>query len=96
MKCKNCKNHCKRIDDDGTLYNWCGLIVDCPDPDLERACKYFKVASNADKIRAMTNEELAKLIDGNLCEIVCGGITSYCYGDCEKHILDWLKQEAEE
>ena len=25
MKCKNCRNLVKRIDDDGTLYDFCGI-----------------------------------------------------------------------
>ena len=53
--------------------------------------------TNADKIRQrqMTDEELAKLIADDWCEIVCGGIISACYGRCEERILDWLKQEVE-
>lgn len=95
MKCKNCKNHCKRTDDDGTLYGWCGLIVDCPDPDLERDCKYFKTASNADKIRAMTDEELADWLKRYLSSNAAPHANAR--GATHKgKLVDWLKQEAEE
>lgn len=51
--------------------------------------------TNADKIRAMSDEELAGLISKGGCrpdyEFVCKK-----YLDCEKCWLDWLKQEAEE
>lgn len=51
--------------------------------------------SNADRIRAMTDEELAQLLrdyECNRCDW-CG----LCEEEekCQKEILDWLKQEAD-
>ena len=53
MKCRNCVH----------LYrDWCLHKLDSPDPDLDRECKDYKQATNADRIRAMSNEELAEFL----------------------------------
>jgi len=62
MKCKNCRNIIQQRDMDGTLYHWCDFKADCPDKDLERACKYYVTASNADRIRSMDDDELTELL----------------------------------
>ena len=49
--------------------------------------------TNGDAIRDMTDEELASFITSDLCELLCGSPLS-CDGDCEKKMLDWLKQEV--
>ena len=95
MKCKNCRNLFKRRDDDGTIYDWCRMIVDCPDRDLDRDCKYYQHASNADKIRAMSDEELADFMTDDFCELLCKSPT-VCDGQCSLKLLQWLKQEAVE
>ena len=53
--------------------------------------------SNADRIRAMSDEELARwLVDATVCERVCGG-DEYCHGnECVKRVTDWLQQPAKE
>lgn len=49
--------------------------------------------TNADKMRQMTDEELAHLIAGDWCELVnCPDLV--CEGQCEERVLAWLKQEA--
>ena len=54
-----------------------------------------KLITNADRIRAMTDEELAGIITDDWCEIL--GCTSYvCEGDCLKRVLKWLKEEVSE
>ena len=50
---------------------WCEKIVDSPDPEEVRDCAYFREMTNADRIRAMSDEELAEFLidladDGNL------------------------------
>ena len=50
---------------------WCEKIVDSPDPEKVRDCAYFREMTNADKIRSMSDEELAEFLidladDGNL------------------------------
>ncbi len=53
--------------------------------------------TNADRIRSMTDEELARwLVDATVCERVCGE-DEYCHGnECVKRVTDWLKQPAKE
>lgn len=40
--------------------NWCPNINDCPDIEIDRECDKYKGITNADRIRNMTNEELAE------------------------------------
>ena len=40
---------------------WCAYINDCPYVDLERECDDYRRMTNADEIRAMSEEELADL-----------------------------------
>lgn len=52
MKCRNCRYLYK---------DWCAHKLDSPDPDLDRECKDYMRATHADRIRAMDDEQLAKL-----------------------------------
>ena len=75
---------------------WCEKIVDSPDPEEARDCNYFREMTNADRIRAMTDEELAEFIkhikiraafckavkDNDAFEALCSA--------------EWLQQPAEE
>lgn len=86
IKCNTCRHLCKRRDEDGTLYDWCGNILDSPDKDWERDCKYYQVATNADRIRAMSDEELAEFISNQIIDQNIGvPVESW---------LDWLRQEV--
>ena len=76
IKCRNCFFY---------RNEWCEKIVDSPDPEEARDCNYFRDMTNADRIRAMTDEELAKL----LC---CTGWRMIEQKEC----LEWLQQPAEE
>ena len=53
--------------------------------------------TNADRIRAMSDEELAKFLHEPFCDKrtheEC--TISYC-GVCDQCVLDWLQQPAEE
>ena len=74
IKCRNCFFY---------RNEWCEKIVDSPDPEEARDCNYFREMTNADRIRSMTDEELAEFLidladDGNL------------------RIREWLRQPAEE
>lgn len=84
MKCRKCRNLVKRRDEDGTLYDWCGKVIDSPDKDLERDCKYYQVATHGDIIRAMNDEELAEWL-----VMFAGG------SDLHKKVMNWLKSEVE-
>ena len=74
----------------------------CPMSNIARDTN---VLNNADRIRSMTDEELAVFLE---CFGVCRYCPEYeeasfveygipdCDGDCEQHILDWLKQPYKE
>ena len=52
---------------------------------------------NADRIRNMSDEELAVwLVGATVCERVCDE-DEYCHGnECVKRVTDWLQQPAKE
>ena len=58
----------------------------------------FKSNTNAYRIRAMSDEELCKFLgEYKFCDICEEGCDSCTYnGDCDKRLLEWLKQPAEE
>lgn len=75
---------------------------DCPQDNLysESEAKHTfspsKPMTNADRIRAMTDEELAELFWIRAdCEL-CPNKEPYCSDDCKKHWLKWLEQEIEQ
>ena len=55
-------------------------------------------ATKADRIRSMSDEELVDFLgEYRFCDICEEGCEACTYhGDCNKRILDWLKQPAEE
>ena len=73
--CKKCNN---------LVNDWCEKVIDSPDQDMQRDCQHFREKTNADSIRAMSDEELAKL----LC---CNGWRMIEQKEC----LEWLQQPAE-
>ena len=90
-KCKNCKNF---MDD------WCENVNDSPCPDLNRDCPHFCQQTNADRIRAMSDEDLARWI----CKKMVRCDPSMCPGAelCKAEdglangLVKWLQQPAEE
>lgn len=52
--------------------------------------------TNGDKIRAMSDEELADFLSLNICQIIKGSDTPFCNGWCDQCISEWLRQPAEE
>ena len=58
VKCKNCKNFFRSFEDVKPFY-WCEKIADSPYGEMERECSYYKPKTNAERIRSMTDEELA-------------------------------------
>ena len=84
-KCKNCIN----------LQNhWCDMVTDSPDENAERECCTYERMTNADKIRSMSNEELA--------EFLCKVKSDYQWADHEfpseeeyGEWVEWLQQEVE-
>ena len=75
-RCANLKNH------------WCNLVKDSPDEDMVRDCRHYRTFTNVDRVRAMSDEELASLF--NRIETEGRG-----FGPRGKAAwLDWLRQEA--
>ena len=99
-KCKNCK-HLKRYHEISKgkeeEYDWCVAYNDNPDIERERDCEIFECMTNADRIRSMTDEELAEFLcdydECLLCEYRNGGCSSKnC--DTRNSTEKWLKSEV--
>ena len=54
-----------------------------------------KPITNADRIRSMSDEELADFITDDMCGLICGDPLA-CEGQCKQKMLDWLKEEAKD
>ena len=79
----------------------CGEWPDCPwktDPEIMCGEFHPKPITNADRIRSMTDEELANWLEQFASCELCPAIRERCgYGDgCVKAWLDWLREEAKE
>ena len=82
MNCSDCKNNGTQICSVCCSYQGC--------PDRWEA----KPKTNADRFRAMSDEELAKTISGDQIYPWC--TEEPCkYDSCTDCVLAWLKQEAE-
>ena len=103
MDCKTCFNSRTGISENGyhaicTLSAW--KSAECITQDYKHYMKSpfdipQKPVTNADRIRAMTDEELAeKLATYVRCDM-CPRWPATCEEKCTKYWLDWLKQEAE-
>ena len=57
------------------------------------------IVTNADRIRAMTDEELAELVCDHVCMLCpiegCEGRIEEGRKKCKQHWLDWLKREVD-
>ena len=81
-----------------TLCLTCRNEYCCVETDLRKIrseCEYYRPITNADRIRSMTDEELADYFS----ELSCfpGANRDICKvaANCMDCWLDWLKQEAE-
>lgn len=81
---------------------WCPLTED---PSIRTAKhdqgEQKRVVTNADKVRAMSNEELAEWVETfascRLCPVACGcnGEALVSRASCMLRWLDWMNREAE-
>lgn len=90
VNCENCKKYedCKS----GSGLTWpCGAYAP-------------KIVTNADRIRAMSDEELAEFLENvhnSPCETCCDNLY-WCRRNnapepaCKNHFADWLRQPVEE
>ena len=88
MKCTECKDYkeCRRKYDLRRKRTKCSKAKD------------IYVPTNADRIRAMSDEELAQFIPNwsytDACK--CGEHYVDCNNECEKCVAEWLKQPYKE
>ena len=86
--CKKCNN---------LVNDWCEKVIDSPDQDMQRDCQQFREKTNADRIRSMSDEELAAWIASmtTVCEC-CAEINECespkCFNKCLHGVEDWLQQ----
>lgn len=87
--CKKCNN---------LVNGWCEKVIDSPDPDMQRDCQHFCEKTNADRIRAMSDEELAKLLLDGCRGAKCDDQQQNEFGsvNCFQCRRTWLQQPAEE
>ena len=85
--CKKCNN---------LVNDWCEKVIDSPDQDMQRDCRYFCEKTNAQKIRAMSDEELADMLwkTGRNYRAVCADPV-VDYNEHRDHLIAWLQQPAE-
>lgn len=98
IKCKHCNN---------LRNHWCEKVVDSPDEELLRDCQRFWEKTNADRIRAMSDTELAHFMaernvnestvlllneEHSLTAIQIEALKHRIYCAC----LQWLKQPVED
>lgn len=69
----------------------CPLFGDCT--AAFNAQQKARAKTNADRIRAMSDEELCEFL---MCDPVCDQKMSSGCEDCKKCIMAWLQQPAEE
>ena len=90
--CKKCNN---------LVNDWCEKVIDSPDQDMQRDCQYFCEKTNADKIREMSDEELAKYLyqmQKNILRYVAtviGYSEEFDFADEAPDLLEWLQQPVE-
>ena len=93
IKCRNCFFY---------RNEWCEKIVDSPDPEKARDCNYFREMTNADRIRAMSDEELVSFLMRLMGHAQCFAEGIFPYHPCPQNYnckqcgIDWLQQPAEE
>lgn len=81
------------------MHGFCNRF-DCP--CIKQNCRFFGVKTNADRIRAMSDEELALMLaneiphDCHNCRLVCATYEEDKFvGSCQNAFYRWLQQPAE-
>ena len=78
--CKKCNN---------LVNDWCEKVIDSPDQDMQRDCQHFCEKTNADIIRAMSDEELADFL------AYTWATSARAWQKDTGETLHWLQQPAE-
>lgn len=91
-KCKNCRHFYKKPDI--TMFT---CVESKPHEDNTVIdCDNYAPITNADRIRSMTDEELAEVLFGSCIEHMGVEECSHPEEACKSCVLDWLKAESEE
>jgi hypothetical protein len=107
-KCKNCKRLDNIMNNGKSVGKWCTAKSDSPDIERERSCEHYEPMSNADRIRSLTDQQLADemLKFTDVCEQI-----NFCHNDqmcndtldrgeliekemCKKCLMNWLGKEV--
>ena len=99
-KCKNCKKLDHILNSGVSVGRWCVEKSDSPDIERERICDKYVPKTNADRIRSMTDEELAEALifydseyDG-YSHVFEPYITHPVKEIVKEMCLEWLKSEV--
>lgn len=98
-KCKDCKNSCYLLDEYDKPYFWCNVFEDNFNEERECLCIAYRPKTNADRIRSMTDEELAEFLHKDNLDWVeiCKKCrcNDWCDNEeeCKSSILKWLQEE---
>ena len=100
-KCKNCTNlYNMSNENDEIVGKWCPKTNDSPDVESERECRHYKCMTQADRIRSMSDEELAEFIEQvstDSMETISFGTKEYEeIWEHKETALQWLQSEVEE
>ena len=95
-KCKNCKHLHTMYDCRDESFKWCAYINDNPHEDIERDCEHYVHMINADRIRRMTDKELAMALLCVLRNLLKSDKVCDFSHDCKDCTLAWLQKESEE
>ena len=85
--CKKCNN---------LVNDWCEKVIDSPDPDMQRDCRYFCEKTNEQKIRSMSDDELNELFH-DIYNAGAEDAVSYEWGQRKNSFewtMEWLQQLA--
>ena len=87
-KCKDCKNSCYLLDEYDKPYFWCNVFEDNFNEERKCLCIAYRPKTNADRIRSMTDEQLAKHFSDLIKDA-----QEYEYCEDVSDWLKWLQQE---
>ena len=90
-RCGECANFIPTVIKRTARNGKCRLFYSSCTTENSRGCKNFsrKTITNADRIRAMSDEKMAKDLIPLIMEVCEDGIP------CDEYMLDWLRQPAE-
>ena len=91
-KCKNCTNlYNMSNENDEIVGKWCPKTNDSPDVESERECRHYKCMTQSDRIRSMSDEELAEWLTS-----ITDDAQSDAKSKCDYQWSEWLQSEVEE